>query len=488
MARLRIGAQQLGAEGFRLELDGKGGELDVIELAPSGRIHGGYEQDDEAIRLEAIRAHTLAFNELRWGLERGRLALDGPSRLRDVEIDAVIALGEARRHRPAFVGVIRAASVEIALDLRLGHAIVRGVQIVLTDFELYAGRDGEITLRAGRASADTLRLQLGELELVATDVTLPGDSALQGGELRTEELGVGDLDIRVPDVTTFGSSREPQEAPGAGASARSRRPRAFPFLDHLSGKIDADVVTDVTVPILGRRRATHHFRIPVEHGIIDFRALEKNLAFLENLVLDLKLRKDRLVLEKDIPLLPFDNKPIVEWALDPQEIELARQQRVRIRTLLHPRLASSAQAEARTESQPGGRRVELRRLDIANIAVSLRVGGPSALDVAGGRVRLGAPEDLPAIGALRLSGQLSHRTAGEREPGELLLDASEIRAGFERIQVGRRRLDAEALEVVTVDSARLELDGIRPGSVRVRLAGLRLTDLRLSAPETVPTP
>jgi hypothetical protein len=464
MARLRIGVEQLGAEGLRVELGGDDGSPDVIALAPGGGIRGRYEQDGDTIGLHAIRAETLTLSELSWGLSRGRV--QGAARLHDVEIDAVIATGNARKTRPAFVGAIRARAVEATVDLRLGDATLHGATVRLDDFALAASEEGTVSVRVGGASASTIRGDFGSVEIVAQDVTAPDSLALEGGAIRLESIEVGRLDARVHEL---GSSKADKPAPGKPAEPRPAL--SLPFLDLLDGHVGVDVVTDVTVPILGRRKATHGFRIPIEGGVVDFNALERSLAGLEDLVIDFEVEGDKLILEKDIPLVPFDNVPLVQWSLDDEGIALAKKKKVRISALARPQLPPSAKKKADEERREKGSAVRLRRLDVRNIDVSLAVGGPFELDVAGGHLRFGAP-GRPAIGELKVEGAVAH-VPEQPKKGRLGIAARSILVEAAGVVLGGRRLDFAA-NVDAVEELVIDFVGLRPSKASTRLTGVGL--------------
>ena len=97
----------------------------------------------------------------------------------------------------------------------------------------------------------------------------------------------------------------------------------------------------------------HKLRVPVEHGVINFHELERDLSFLEDAVLDFEWKGDRLILEKDIPLVPFDNETLVSWRLDDEGQALADAERLRLvmRSVAHlarppavPHVAPSSQS------------------------------------------------------------------------------------------------------------------------------------------------
>src|SRR5690606_38543108 len=119
---------------------------------------------------------------------------------------------------------------------------------------------------------------------------------------------------------------------------QARAPLDLGFLDRLRGRIHLDVVTDIRLPIIRTRRATHTVRLEVRDGMIEYKRLEKGLAPLEDAVLDFAIRKGRLVLEKDIPLIPFDRRTLVSWPLEEDERRLADGGWVRLARLARPRV------------------------------------------------------------------------------------------------------------------------------------------------------
>src|SRR5690606_11056084 len=102
----------------------------------------------------------------------------------------------------------------------------------------------------------------------------------------------------------------------AEAALPQRRPWLdWNLLDSLTGHAHVDVGIDITLPLIGRRRAVHQLRVGVQQGRIDYRALESDLSALEDALLDFSVRDDALVLELGIPLLPTRGmgKPLIRW-------------------------------------------------------------------------------------------------------------------------------------------------------------------------------
>ena len=166
-------------------------------------------------------------------------------------------------------------------------------------------------------------------------------------------------------------------------------------------------------PILGSRKATHRFRIPVEQGTIDYMALESNLSTLENALLDFAVRDGELVLERVNPLFPARGrgKPIVAWSLTAMDLELAKRDLVRLAILPDARLVGESSGEESAASSSSSPSVALRRLSLRGITVKLALA-PN--DPTRGRIR------LRSIGALTLRGAIHHtadRAAHGTTPG-----------------------------------------------------------------------
>ena len=458
MTRLRIGVKQLGAEGFRLELPGPGGATNVIALAPGGGIQGSYEQDDASIGLRGVRAQTLAVSELSWALVGGRMS--GAARMRDVEIEATIAVGKARGEGPAFVGMLRAGSIEATVDLQIGEIRLHGAHVRVEGFELAADAAGKLDVRVGSASASTIRGAVGSVEIHADDVALPDLATVQAGTLRLEAITGGGLRVELPSFASGPGSTPPPDT--AESPPRPAIP-PLPFLDLLQGHVNVDLVTDVSLPIIGGRQATHRFRVPIADGIVELRSLSGSLATLESLVLAFAVRGDRLVLEKDIPLVPFDNQPLVHWPLDAEGLELAAKDRVRLSTLVSPQLPAPAGGERDKTPREKGKGVQLRRIDAEEIDIALGVSAPFCLELAGGRIEFGG-DGRPSVGELRAQGSVGHRPL-EPPAGRLAATVSEIHLAARDVRIGERRLHVGALHLQTVHEITLALAGLRPISL-----------------------
>lgn len=470
MARLQIGVEQLGAEGFRLELDGRDGARNVIALAPGGGIRGRYEQDDETVGLHAIRADRLVLSEIAWALSTG--SVRGSARMHEVEIDGIIATAKARGKRPGFVGRLRATKVEATADLVLGKTKLHGAELVIDDFELTADEAGKPSVRIGSATAGTVRGQVGETRVDVTDLVASALSQ-DAGVLHVQRLQLGTAQLGIAELPARAKTADTAAAPAA------RAPLDLAFLDLISGHFGVDLVTDVSLPILGSRKATHAFEIPIDAGVLSFKQLEKSLATLENLVIDFEVSGDQLILEKDIPLVPFDNTPLVTWALDRAGQALAKDDKVRLSTLAKPTLPPKMKKAADADRKKKGKAVELRRLDVDNVDIRVSIGASFELPVGDGRVRLGGA-DRPAVGQLRVAGKLAHTGGGEAPPGRLNVTGEGLHAALHALALPRHTLDAHAVAVATVEAIDVGFAGFRPRQVSARLAGVTLDRVQLT--------
>src|SRR5690606_11864726 len=125
--------------------------------------------------------------------------------------------------------------------------------------------------------------------LDAPRIDLPGGFAL-GGEATGFDVVVPELTLAVEDLMASWPRRSTAALTEA-ATAVEAEPPADPeprrrldldFLDRIDGRLDVDLTVDVTLPVLGSRRKTHHFRVPIAKGTFNYKDLEGDLAKLED--------------------------------------------------------------------------------------------------------------------------------------------------------------------------------------------------------------
>jgi hypothetical protein len=334
-----------------------------------------------------------------------------------------------------------------------------------------------LSLRCSSARASAIVLEQGGRSLQLRGVAWTSGFELQGDALRWPELTLDRLQLALPELPP----RRPSAAP-ARSSSPKRPGLDLALLDHLDGLLAFDLFVDVQIPILPDRRATHSIRGPITQGAINFEQLEGCLAGLEDALFDFEVNEAGLILELDpLPGVNFDNVTLVTWPLAGGEHALASQQRkVRLRRLLDyqlsPKLASAvAQQQGARSDGPSA----LRRLRVADIQTVLRLGGPVVQPVPGlGALRLGAPGQ-PAVGELKLSGQLEHTPGKPATASELRLDARDLSLGASIADGEGRHIEIAQLGIAAIDGARLGLLGIEPRSLSLDAARLRLAGVEL---------
>ena len=269
-----------------------------------------------------------------------------------------------------------------------------------------------------------------------------------------------------------GETPEPPDPDQPAAPAPAPAPGfSYAFLDRISGRLDVDLTMEISVPVIGKREATHHFRVPVaEGGIINYRELERDLAGVEDAFINLEVRGKSLVLERAIPLIPWLEKPLVVWDLDPDQLELAKKRLVHLRTIPRLRLASP-----RSPSEPGRNEkssVAVRRLHFHHLDVALALAPP--------------PDDQPDsigrahLGELRVGGQLEFEPQRRGAPTSLTVAASAAGAGPLELHPRGTQVSVESVEVGALVGGTIEMVGFRPRAADLVLKDVVLRNLRIA--------
>jgi hypothetical protein len=251
----------------------------------------------------------------------------------------------------------------------------------------------------------------------------------------------------------------------------------FRLLDGLSGSLHVDAVVDMTVPIIGHRRATHKLRLQVEDGSIDYRELESDLSALEESLLDFAVRDEALVLERGIPLLPTRGfgKPLVFWDLGPEDLALAHKRRVRLSVLPSARLAADLKEEREPrERESSTGMFALRRLGLEHIALDLslnEVSGPMQ----------GALKSL-SCERLMARGEVQHELLGEARPGVVHAELHGLATSVEGLMLGELELSVARVQLGKLHDAALLFVGLKPTHLRVALDALTMRRAKLVSP------
>jgi hypothetical protein len=481
------------------------GEASRIEAAPL--VLGGAEIDLRIARGPLRGRHRLAGSIGARDVQGKAVALTlGPTAIVGVGVEGSAVSfrtghgepTEVKLGRLALTGVaIAAGNVRVEVEsaecrggaLRLGEG--SDVQGALATVELKGGRAkiGELEIAFASATAQDVRLvrsaqgleiAAGALEIRGVDLQSAAAKlrvvraqASQGISFASGALSIPDFSVDEASFDVAFAKPEGTEAPASARVARSE-PIDLKFLDQLSGRVNVDLSVDVRVPVIKRRVAVHRFRIPIDKGTIDFHELERDLSFLEDAILDFKLKDDRLVFQKDIPLIPFDEETIVYWKLDDDEIRMAQNNLVRLRRLATAKLPDRPK---KRPDEPSG--LEIVKLDLEPIEAVLRLDGPARVAHGGFAITFGDAA-RPGFGELRIAGAVRYRPNQPAQPGEVRIDLRELVAGCERIAVGSSTLAAESIEIAAVVDVHLIFEGIRPTVARGAIRGLQTRGLSLA--------
>jgi len=502
----------------RLELDypDDRGRSRILGVEYLTEVGGTIERDPPSVHLRPLTVKECQVSGLDWHLRQGHVSIGTPATLAMLHLEGTYTSNPSARW--PFQGSIAwesldAERVKVELPNRRLSLDVRGEKAAVTlsadeggqaAFRQLAVRNlqtavGEALLRVSSAIGQNARLRWGaesthleaasaslrglviqkrDFEIEIDQVELPKGITMRDGRIEAREVVLGRMQLVIHDVHALATARPPEAPaepaapaqPEAGAGRSSFRSLDPMLLDRLHGQLDVDLTVDATMPVIGRRRATHHFRVPIEHGTIDFRELEHDLARLEDAVIDFEVRNGNLVLERDVPLIPGLHKPLVLWPLNDVERGLAKKHIVRLRTLLAYRMPEKA--EVGSEDKP---RVVFRRLDFDNIgiAVALRAPGEEGSE---SHAELGGPVPDAGLADLRVAGFVRHCFEGEQEPGAVSIVASGLDATLRGLRLGGARADAASARVDAIEEVSMTFDGLRPRRLTATIRGLRLTD------------
>jgi hypothetical protein len=497
MRRMKIALERLDAGALRVDLPGSdGGNGDAIAIASTAALRGTLEQSDERLVLSGVAAEGVVLDALRLTLDRLVLSTASAVTLAGVEV----ALEQTAS--ALSLDVTATSLVAAALDVAVDDVLVRG-RATLTGARLSV-RGDEGSLSAERVELAGFLLRIGDLELAAEgldgvsvqiawgaagfrlDATSIAGPALRmtAKDTRVEARGVALSALSVAGAGfTLGSGTAEalQTALALSTAPSTREPSAgagsepvvdWGFLDALSGEIDVDVAVDVTVPIIGHRKATHRLRVAVADGALDFRALERNLAALEDALLDFSVREGALVLERVNPLFPKrgHGKPIVFWDVDAADHELAGRDRVRLAVLPSARVAGNDAPSGEPTS------IALRELALLQIDAHLALA-PTERRLAGPLVGQVRPR---SFGSLALAGNVFH-DRGDVAPrdGSLRGEVTDLSVGIVGLALGTTHLDIGSLVAASVTPLQLSFAGTSPKHLDVSIASLRLDTVAL---------
>ncbi len=381
---------------------------------------GDLEFADGLTRLAGIAIKKLLAT-LELPLGSGRLFTEEPATISHVTCEGRIRNGFAGELRAS---VLESESVCLELDsvtsrahliaeglnvkldgrggrIQVGTLTLQNAVVTLSELAIHIGSitvsglkvgwdSGEFHVDAIKAHARGLRIERGPALIQIAAIDLPeGLRVHERVEIR--EVLVGAIEISVSELRREDfPTIPPEDIEGEGQSKPRRKSRIK--LDHgvfetVNGQLDVDASMSMTLPVIGKRDSRHHFRIPVEGGIIDYRDFERGLSDLEDAFIDIRVRGQDLVIERDIPLIPGLQKPIVLWSLSPGDVVLANKQLVRLATLPNYKFASERERDDSDDERGKKSKVRLHRLDFDNIAVHLSLDETAVLSSGEGSLR-----------------------------------------------------------------------------------------------------
>lgn len=515
---MRLSLEHLDAHGLNIDLPpSPSGEPRRIQIASGAGLSGVLVQEGELLEIDSLRADTLVLGGL--SLVFGSLGLSENSEtvfhgvrgwlrrrggVLNLELEAerasarllVIESGNVLLRGEVHLENLSLEQKEGRGALRAGRLVVKGfcsrlsqVQVAshaLTGSDVAIGWGGPgFRLQAGTVHMDTCETSTGTLHVAGEELHLRNLS-WHAGDLALGSASTAKARLDATLALTESSAAEVPEERKNGRSRSVHAERSFPWelLDGLAGELNADLHVDLAVPVVGSRRATHRFRLPVRSGTIDYMELEGGLSRLENSLLDFAVRGERLVLERGIPLLPTRGrgKPLLRWELGERDLELARQHRVRLAVLPKAEKPSSAElatdategnAEETTQEAGNDSRVALRRLGVDNLDVQLQLEPRD--DGVAGLLRALAFEDL------RVAGALEYAPEGATREGEITASARGLSTSLREVTLGGKRLALEHLALGSLTRARTRLWGLQPRELSLELSALACEGIRLGS-------
>jgi hypothetical protein len=507
---MQVELAQLSMEGLALDLPPHVHETGVslperkAIVREAQGLRGNLSTDDGGFELKNVAASELVLAALDWHFgvktfvasERpvkvGGLRAQVASGEDHFDLDVELSSLQAERLLLT-AGALKLAAETDALSLKVAvHGDDVGTltaeQALFRDVELRTG-DLVLTmpeLRVRKLNVDwggeKFKLEASTVEGEQLTVTIQG-SVITANDVALAALGMHGEDYRLGEgrfgklavdaqLATDGQRAPSQEA----APATKSGPPLFDYgvLDGLSGHLNVDAYLDIALPIIQHRRATHELRIPIEDGSIDYRKLESNLAPLEDSLIDFSVRDDALMLELGLPLIRTRGrgKPIVRWDLSPEDLELAKERRVRLAVLPNVRPANGASEPPREKREEDDKEssVRLRTLSLENIDAVLKL----------------APERAPnaalrelAFEELQLSGGVHHDLEGEPREGTVRGSLKQLHTLLRGVPVGDSALRGE-LNLAVLRELLVRFVGLKPQRVRAQLEALQLKDVLLA--------
>jgi hypothetical protein len=563
---MRFSLKQTSARAFELSLPDKEGRTRQLGFEHITELGGAVEITPHAIELQEAAARLLQLTAAEWRTPSGLITIGAPVAIMDVFVDGRLPRGDARslpldgrvkvkrlgtdglvlegfmprlacgvrverldvtQHAPAGTAVLESLAVtelETAIGdflVRLGEASASGVQArwpVRGPGEsadaASAGAAGGVEVTAASITGTGLAARSRGLEIEAENIAVQ-NAAMRGRALSLAAVSVSKVSLEL-DLAALAAREQDDDVDATSPEAAPARPSIrslidWRFLDRVDGQIDVDVTVDAHLPVIRRRRATHYFRVPIEKGIFNYRQLESGLSSLENAVIDFDLQGHKLVIERDLPIIRM-RKNLVEWHLDDEEMALAKQRKIKLRTL--PRFVIKS-----GNGKSGD--VKLHGVEIHPINIDLSISpaiSPAIAPVVSPSASASAASDALATAPAGEGGEASSSGGAAARPGQavpsgqgyagilpeltlrrltvtgsldypegegsLAVKIRQLAAMLRGLPLGNAVVDIGAIRIDSIDPVKIVFDGLRPRAIALTIHGLvleRVTITRAAA-------
>jgi len=505
---MKLKISDLECDVFDLSNDAEPPTILTLENISNGT--GDLEFRDGLTLLNEVAIRKLLAT-LEFPVSSGRLRTDSPATIEHVNCEGRIRNGFAGELRSSIVESER-VSLELETVKATAHVIAEGLHVkidgrgglievgtlTLSNAQCTVGTllirisaiivhglkvgwdgSGRPVIEARHVSARDLHLQSATTSIAIAVVDIPEGLRVHN-RVQTQQVFIGAIELAFAELKKKKNEGEEERA------ALLPKDMAIPVpgirLDHgvfdtVNGNLDVDATLSVSLPVIGKRVATHTFRIPVDGGILNYKDFEDGLSDLEDAFINICLRGKKLALERDIPLIPGMQKPIVTWDLEAGEVELAAKHLVRIGTLLKYDLAGDADDDGDRGRKS---RVKLHRLNFDNINVNLSLDETAVLSSGEGSMRAHVDE-LAVAGSLHFDPDPEDEVA----PTSLALTAKGLGTVAQDLVVAGHNLSA-GLSVGSVESFRLEFDELRPTTLDAALKNVSVHGVDFSLDRAKP--
>lgn len=399
------------------------------------------------------------------------------------------------RDETLFRGNLHATGLALSESAKSGQDPLRKMALSHLDIDGIEGTLGDLAYRAARVSLDGLQGIVGRKRITAEAADM-ADLLLENGAVRlgvrrmscpSGVLAAGAHEILAPHVSFEDVhlsldvsrllDRDPKPEPAVQA-----QPIDLHCLDALQGQLDIDLAVDMTLPWIGRRNVTHYFRIPIDNGTIDFERLEDDVHWLEATFLTVDLVDDRLVLARDLPLVPYPKKALLWWQLESKDIPVAAMNRVHVRNLIRPRTPD--------ESSGKRKKLILHALAMQNIKLELHADQPVQLSLPSGAMLQFGDDDSAGLAGLTLEGELRFRGPDQNgatedadgdNGGETSLHGSValLDVTLQDLAIGSAGVSVDRLHIGNIEHIEVAFEGFRPCRMELSIGRMAATNLRI---------